>query len=109
MKFDRPISIDRYANCKITGNFALVDPQSYNTVGISCAFPQQSKSTIAQKTAIGGTLARWTETHTRSLAKAISWLATGSIDTFVVALVITDNPKVAASVANTEILTKILF
>ena len=73
------------------------------------SFPQQSKSTIAQKTAIGGKLARWTETHTRSLAKAISWRATGSIDTFVVALVITDNPKVAASVANTEILTKILF
>jgi hypothetical protein len=46
------------------------------------------------------------ETHARSLAKAVSWRATGSIDTLFVALVITD---VATSVAITEILTKILI
>jgi uncharacterized membrane protein len=112
LKFDRPIAIDRYANRKVTERFVIVDPKSHVTLGMGCvenAFPQQSKSAIAQKKANAGKLARWSETHSRSLAKALSWRATGSIDTFVVALVITDSPKVAASVAVTEILTKILI
>jgi uncharacterized membrane protein len=54
-------------------------------------------------------ISRWTETHARSFAKAVSWRATGSLDTFIVAFVITGNPKVAGSVAVTEILTKILI
>jgi uncharacterized membrane protein len=53
--------------------------------------------------------ARWQETHARSLGKAVSWRATGSLDTFLVALVITGNAKVAGSVAVTEIITKILI
>jgi uncharacterized membrane protein len=52
---------------------------------------------------------RWTETHARSLAKAVSWRATGSLDTFIVAFVITRSPKIAVSVALTEIITKILI
>jgi len=56
-----------------------------------------------------GRLARWTETHARSLAKAVSWRATGSLDTFLIAFVITGSPKLAGSVAVTEILTKILI
>jgi uncharacterized membrane protein len=59
--------------------------------------------------AFGGKLARWTETHSRSLAKAVSWRTTGSIDTFLVAFLITGSPKMAGSVAVTEILTKILI
>jgi uncharacterized membrane protein len=112
LKLDRPIPIDLYADRKVTESFALVDPKSHVTVGMGCvenAFSQQSTSTIAQKKTNGGKLARWSETHSRSLAKAVSWRATGSIDTFVIALVITDSPKLAASVAITEILTKILI
>jgi len=66
-------------------------------------------STPKPKEAAAGTLARWTETHARSLAKAVSWRATGSLDTFVVALVVTGSAKLAGSVAVTEILTKILI
>ena len=54
-------------------------------------------------------LSRWTESHARSFAKAVSWRATGSLDTFLIAFLITGNPKVAGSVAVTEILTKILI
>jgi uncharacterized membrane protein len=54
-------------------------------------------------------LIRATETHGRSLAKAISWRATGSLDTFVVAVLITGSSKVAGSVALAEILTKTLI
>jgi uncharacterized membrane protein len=64
LKLDRPIAVDRYAECRDTA---------------------------------------------RSLAKAVSWRATGSIDTFLVAFVITSSPKIAGSVAVTEIVTKILI
>jgi uncharacterized membrane protein len=71
----------------------------------------QGESVGAAKiaSAFGGRLARWTETHSRSLAKAVSWRATGSVDTFLVAFLITGSPKMAGSVAVTEILTKILI
>ena len=51
-------------------------------------------------------LIRATETHGRSIAKAFSWRATGSLDTFLVAAVITGSSKVAGAVALAEILTK---
>ena len=46
------------------------------------------------------------ETHARSIAKAISWRATGSLDTFVVAALVTGSPRLACGVALAEILTK---
>jgi len=114
LKLDRPIAVDRYAECRDMGSFILIDPESYDTVGMGCvedAVALQSRPILAPKaaTSVGGKLARWTETHSRSLAKAISWRATGSLDTFVVAFVITGSPKIAGSVAITEILTKILI
>jgi len=49
------------------------------------------------------------DTHVRSIAKAVSWRATGSLDTFLLGWLITGNPKVAGSIAATEIVTKILL
>ena len=49
------------------------------------------------------------ETRPRSLAKAISWRATGSIDTFIVSWFITGNTFFAGSIALTEIITKIVL
>ncbi len=114
LKLDRPIPVDRYAECKDTGSFILIDPESYDTEGMGCiedfVGPQDQLSSLAHPAeAVGGKLARWTETHARSLAKAVSWRATGSLDTFVVAFVVTGSPKIAGSVAVTEILTKILI
>jgi uncharacterized membrane protein len=53
-------------------------------------------------------LIRATETHARSVAKAISWRATGSLDTFVIAAaqLITGSLTSAGGVALAEILTK---
>jgi sulfate adenylyltransferase large subunit len=111
LTIDRPIAVDRYAECKDTGSFILIDPETYDTVGMGCVegvIGARSAAAARKRTAVvGGSLARWTETHARSLAKAVSWRATGSLDTFVVAFVITANPKIAGSVAVTEILTKI--
>jgi sulfate adenylyltransferase large subunit len=108
LNLDRPIAVDRYADCRDTGSFILIDPESYDTVGMGCieeTLPPRGKQVGGAR----GRLAQWTETHSRSLAKAVSWRATGSIDTFLVALVISGSPKIAGSVAVTEILTKILI
>jgi sulfate adenylyltransferase large subunit len=115
LKLDRPIAVDLYTECKDTGSFILIDPETYDTVGMGCVEDAggatQDESVGAAKIAgaFGGRLARWTETHSRSLAKAVSWRATGSVDTFLVAFLITGSPKMAGSVAVTEILTKILI
>jgi uncharacterized membrane protein len=50
-----------------------------------------------------------TETRVRSVAKAISWRATGSLDTFILAALITGSSSVAGGVALAEVLTKTLI
>ena len=52
-------------------------------------------------------LIRAPETHGRSLIKAISWRATGSIDTFVLSWLITGSVGFAGSIASVEVFTKI--
>jgi uncharacterized membrane protein len=47
------------------------------------------------------------EGHHRSLAKAITWRITGSVDTFVISYILTGHWKVAGSIAATEVITKI--
>jgi sulfate adenylyltransferase large subunit len=111
---DRPIPVDRYADCKGTGSFILIDPETFDTVGMGCvedgSAPDLSANAAPEvEKAIGKKFARWTETRARSLAKAVSWRATGSLDTFLVAFFVTGNPKIAGSVAVTEILTKIVI
>jgi uncharacterized membrane protein len=49
------------------------------------------------------------ESHARSVAKAVSWRTTGSIDTFIISFVITGSPKFAGSIALTEVVTKIML
>jgi len=47
------------------------------------------------------------ENHVRSLAKAISWRATGTVDTIVVSFIITGRIKLALSIGFVELFTKI--
>lgn len=54
-------------------------------------------------------LFRGYESHPRSLVKALSWRALGSIDTFVLGLLFTSSVKMAGSIALTEVFTKILL
>ena len=49
------------------------------------------------------------ETHGRSIAKAVSWRATGSLDTFIISWIVTGNTTIAGSIALIEIATKILI
>ena len=118
LTFDRAIALDRYEDCRDTGSFILIDPESYDTVAMGCVeeiAPLQRRSLAArngcrsERVPSSGKLTRWTETHARSLVKAVSWRATGSLDTFVVTFVISGSTKLAGSVALTEVFTKILI
>jgi len=55
-------------------------------------------------------LLRWApDAHLRSLIKAVSWRAVGSLDTFLLSLLVTRNVGHAASIALVEVLTKIFL
>ena len=108
LELDRRIAANRYADNKETGSFILIDPESYDTVGMGMVIDVLGAES-AQPTRISAVIAdltRSTESHARSIAKAASWRMTGSLDTFIIAAFITDSPKAAGAVALTEILTK---
>jgi uncharacterized membrane protein len=108
LELDRRIAVDRYADNKETGSFILIDPESYDTVGMGMVSEVlQAKSQRPARISVAiADLIRSTESHARSVAKAASWRMTGSLDTFVIAAFITGKPKVAGAVALIEILTK---
>jgi uncharacterized membrane protein len=47
------------------------------------------------------------EAHSRSFVKAVSWRLTGSLDTFLIGLIITGKLTIAGSIAAIELITKI--
>jgi uncharacterized membrane protein len=49
------------------------------------------------------------DTSVRSLAKAVSWRVTGTIDTFLISWLITGQVLLASGIALTEIMTKIIL
>lgn len=48
-------------------------------------------------------------TRWRSIAKTVSWRVLGSIDTFVIAFVVTGEAKFGATIAGAEVITKIVL
>jgi len=49
------------------------------------------------------------DTAVRSLAKAVSWRVTGTVDTFLISWIITGQVLVAGGIALTEIVTKVFL
>ena len=49
------------------------------------------------------------EQRYRSLAKAVSWRATGTIDTIVISFLVTGKVKLAVSIGVIEVFTKVLL
>lgn len=49
------------------------------------------------------------ETNSRSLVKAISWRALGSVDTFVLSYLFSGSAGTAGAIASTEVVTKMLL
>jgi len=54
-------------------------------------------------------LFRGKESNPRSLMKAVSWRVLGSIDTFFLGWLFTQNVKAAGAIASTEVITKIFL
>jgi uncharacterized membrane protein len=49
------------------------------------------------------------EAHSRSIAKAVTWRITGTVDTFIIAWFITGELTLASGIALTEVVTKIFL
>lgn len=118
LTLDRPFAVDRYDDNKETGGFILIDPECYDIVGIGLierTMTEESRLGWLRKrlkfgaaaSTTNGSSARPSESHARSMVKAISWRGTGSADTFLISFIITGSFKFAGSIAITELLTKI--
>jgi sulfate adenylyltransferase large subunit len=118
---DRAVAFDPYAANRETGGLILIDRDSYDTVAMG--FVGGAAATPAALAGASGAIApaapepdaaqalRWiaatSDRPWRSLAKAVSWRATGSIDTTILAYLFTGSIKVAAAIGGTEVFTKI--
>jgi sulfate adenylyltransferase large subunit len=118
LALDRPVALDRYDDNRETGSFILIDPETYDTVGMGLVeqatagearfgWLRRWLSVVTTAKAASLKTPRSSESHIRSIVKAMSWRGTGSLDTFLVTLVITGSYTFAGSIAITEILTKI--
>jgi uncharacterized membrane protein len=94
-----------YLDHSDTGSFILIDPETGDTIALGIIEAVKPSAVRAATTNLHH-LIRSAETHARSIAKAVSWRATGSLDTFVVAALVTGNSKLACGVALAEILAK---
>ena len=106
MKLDRLVAADRYLDGHDTGGFILIDPDSGDTIALGIVESVKPPLAISGLKGLLYRLIRSTETHSRSIVKAISWRAAGSADTFVIVALITGNSKIAGGVALTEVITK---
>lgn len=67
-------------------------------------------SEFCKTSAVGGQLASLAgDSQSRSLAKAISWRVTGSLDTLLLSWLFTQQLSIAIAIGGTEIFTKILL
>jgi sulfate adenylyltransferase large subunit len=119
LKIDRAIAVERYAECKELGSFILIDGESYDTVGMGIVAHAGGED---KRFDLFGRLLRWLaariarlrpppqsprETRLRSIVKAVSWRTTGSLDTFLLTLIITGSAVFAGSIALAETVTKV--
>ena len=83
----------------------MVDPETCDTVALGIIEAVESSAAGTGKARLLHLIGA-RESHVRSVSKAISWRATGSLDTFLIAALITGNLKLAGGVALSEVLTK---
>jgi sulfate adenylyltransferase large subunit len=105
-----PIVVEPYAQSRELGGFILIDRLSGNTVAlgtVDAVEPAEGVSGAHKRRR------RWFETSSerpwRSIAKAVTWRATGGLDTFVLAYLFTSNLKISAALSLTEVFTKIVL
>ena len=109
---DRQIAVDLYADNKTTGGFILIDRDSFDTCGVGFVEREHRIGIMTQLrnywVSLAGFVGNSGDSRARSVAKAISWRATGSLDTFIIILLFTGSGTWASSIAATEIFTKVV-
>ncbi len=108
IRLDVPAVFDTYHDNRETGGFILIDRSTNLTVAMGMI----DQAEIAERKVPGGVrgwLARAGERPWRSLLKAVSWRVTGSLDTFLLTLIISGNARIALSVGGFEVFTKIFL
>ena len=110
---DRAVGFDPYGESRETGGFILIDRDGCDTVGIGLireAAAPEPKPAGPEAPASDEGQPRWLaparEKRWRSLAKAITWRTTGSLDTMLLTYLFTHDVRISAAVGLTEILTK---
>jgi len=108
VRLDRKLPFDSYARSRATGGFILIDRLSNETVAIGLV---DTPVVAAEAAAPSGE--RWPaltgESPWRSLAKAFSWRALGSLGTVILAFALTHDRGLAAVIGGGEILAKVLL
>ncbi|MGE0063662.1 MAG: sulfate adenylyltransferase subunit CysN [Xanthobacteraceae bacterium] len=116
--FDAPLAIARYRDNRELGSFILIDRLTNETVALGLIEEPgdgatQAMGSTAQASPLVSNVVSWLsqarEKPLRSVAKAITWRTTGSIDTFVLSFIFTGNAKISAAISGSEILTKLLL
>jgi sulfate adenylyltransferase large subunit len=119
LTFDRPLALERYKDNRDLGSFILINPETNDTVAMGLVTETGSTArnietrltqlrAMAQRVFSRPALpANVNDTPTRSLAKAVSWRAAGSLGTFALMFFMTRNAVFAGAVVTAEIVIKI--
>jgi sulfate adenylyltransferase large subunit len=116
--FDAPLALARYRDNRELGSFILIDRLTNETVALGLIDEPQDGAasapvvaSAAQPGQLVSNVVTWLsqarEKPLRSIVKAITWRTTGSIDTFVLSFIFTQDAKISAAISGTEILTKL--
>lgn len=111
LRLDRAVPFDRYGANRTTGSFILLDPETYDTIGIGIVegveatqAPRKADAeAVATSPVVMRLLAHATETRMRSVVKALTWRAVASLTAFLIAYGLTGNATFAGSVAVVDI------
>jgi uncharacterized membrane protein len=122
--FDAPLALADYRECRELGGFILIDRLTNDTVALGLVERSldEGPTSVAKEggretpgrfnlspliTHVKGWLYQAQEKPLRSIAKAITWRTTGSVDTFLLSFIFTGSAKISAAISISEIATKL--
>jgi bifunctional enzyme CysN/CysC len=100
LKLDRPVVAAAYDEDRDLGGFILVDKVTNATAALGMVTEPAKRTPVGEQPVVR-------EWHGRSLVKAASWRAIGSVDTFMLSWIFTGHIGIAGTIAGTEVFTKI--
>jgi sulfate adenylyltransferase subunit 1 (EFTu-like GTPase family)/uncharacterized membrane protein len=112
LALDKAVVVADHIQDRILGSFILIDAISGATIALGIVDSRAIASGMG-KAARDGLFRRLFkptgEKPLRSIVKAITWRATGSADTFLLAWLFTQSAKVAVAISATEVVTKLFL